>query len=188
MNIDKRDNTGFEPEARLEELAEEIHAHHQAIERAWVETVAQAIELGDKLIEAKSLVLHGQWSLWLRENFPGSERTAQNYMRLARAKPQTADLPTVRDALALLARSKAKPADSQKHPVLVELDKAVEEHLKAIEDGWDLWEEALERFPRLRPLEIERLLGARLDEKYPEEAWEARREVIARRLIGSQER
>lgn len=110
MSIEKRDDTGFEVEARLEQLAEEIHAHHQAIERAWVETVAQAIELGEKLNEAKLLVgVHGQWIPWLRENFPGSVRTAQEYMRLARAKTQTAHLPTVRDAVAMLTQPKPKP-------------------------------------------------------------------------------
>ena len=167
MSIEKRDETGFEPEARLEQLADEIHAHHQAIERAWVETVAQAIELGDKLIEAKSLVLHGQWSPWLRENFPGSERTAQNYMRLARAKPQTADLPTVRDALAVLTQPKSK------------LDRAVEEHMRSIEDLDDIWKAALEWNPRLAPSDIERQVWAELERRYPEEAMEIRRQVIA---------
>ena len=42
------------------------------------------IEIGKNLIEAKSLVKHGEWSSWLENNVGFTQRTAQNYMKLAR--------------------------------------------------------------------------------------------------------
>jgi hypothetical protein len=37
---------------------------------------------GELLIEAKSLLKHGEWGNWLTENASFTERTAQSYMRL----------------------------------------------------------------------------------------------------------
>lgn len=43
------------------------------------------LEMGDKLIEAKSLVPHGQWESWLKNNVELSTRTARNLMMIAQA-------------------------------------------------------------------------------------------------------
>ena len=43
------------------------------------------LEMGDKLIEAKSLVPHGQWESWLKNNVELSTRTARNLMMIAHA-------------------------------------------------------------------------------------------------------
>lgn len=53
------------------------------------------LAIGHRLIEAKSLLAHGEWLLWLTEQVEFSERSAQTFMRLARewSNPQTlADL------------------------------------------------------------------------------------------------
>lgn len=53
------------------------------------------LAIGHRLIEAKSLLAHGEWLPWLTEQVEFSERSAQNFMRLARewSNPQTlADL------------------------------------------------------------------------------------------------
>lgn len=63
------------------------------------------MEIGARLIEAKSLLSHGEWLTWLSEKVEFSERSAQNYMRLARewSNPQAlADLGAAK-ALALLS-------------------------------------------------------------------------------------
>ena len=69
-------------------------------------TAGEAIlDIGARLIEAKGMLSHGEWLPWLTEQVEFSERTAQNFMRLARewSNPQTlADLGASK-ALALLA-------------------------------------------------------------------------------------
>lgn len=53
------------------------------------------IGIGQRLIEAKELLSHGEWLPWLSDQVEFSERTAQDFMRLARewSNPQTlADL------------------------------------------------------------------------------------------------
>lgn len=42
------------------------------------------LAIGDRLIEAKSLMSHGEWLPWLTEQVEFSESTAQRFMRLAR--------------------------------------------------------------------------------------------------------
>lgn len=42
-----------------------------------------AIEIGRRLTEAKELLPHGEWGKWLREEVSFSQRTANNFMRLA---------------------------------------------------------------------------------------------------------
>lgn len=41
---------------------------------------------GEKLIEAKSQLAHGEWQEWLKRNFSLTARTAQNYMQMADAQ------------------------------------------------------------------------------------------------------
>lgn len=69
------------------------------------------IGIGQRLIEAKSMLPHGEWLPWLTEQVEFSERTAQNFMRLARewSNPHAvADL-GARKALMMLAL----PADER---------------------------------------------------------------------------
>lgn len=68
------------------------------------------LEMGDKLIEAKSLVPHGQWESWLKNNVELSTRTARNLMMIAHAfsenRQSLADLNVT--ALYLLAEMPAQ--------------------------------------------------------------------------------
>jgi hypothetical protein len=63
--------------AKLAQLAVDIRQHLHA-------SAASAIEAGRKLIEAKEMLQHGEWLPWLRDHIGIGERTAQDYMRLAR--------------------------------------------------------------------------------------------------------
>ena len=94
---------------RLAILADEIGQEVAASEADFQSAVSHAIRAGEKLIEAKGLVAHGEWSQWLAKHFPGSQRTARNYMRLAANRQRVADLPSVREAVALLAAPKQEP-------------------------------------------------------------------------------
>ena len=68
------------------------------------ELARNIVDIGLRLIEAKAMLSHGGWLPWLEERVCFSEKTAQNYMRVAREFPNpqlVADL-GVRKALALL--------------------------------------------------------------------------------------
>ena len=47
------------------------------------QTTKNFIEIGRRLIQAKSLVPHGQWQLWLENNFQLTKRSAQQFMQCA---------------------------------------------------------------------------------------------------------
>lgn len=70
------------------------------------QTGACLIEIGRRLIRAKELLPHGDWLPWLEQEVEFSERTAQNFMRVAKefgANPQSvADLGMAK-VLSLLA-------------------------------------------------------------------------------------
>src|SRR5262245_30830655 len=72
----------------LPDLAFRIRAEHEAAADGYKRGAEHAMNCGDLLIEAKAKVPHGQWLPWLSEHCSISERTAQLYMRLARARPQ----------------------------------------------------------------------------------------------------
>ena len=68
------------------------------------ELARNIVDIGLRLIEAKEMLSHGAWLPWLEAQAQFSEKTAQNYMRVAREFPNpqlVADL-GVRKALALL--------------------------------------------------------------------------------------
>ncbi len=80
---------------RLTVLAADIRSEHEAIRTGTVALAERAIEVGHKLIEAKTALAHGDWTPWLATHVGFSERTARRYMQLARSglKPATvADL------------------------------------------------------------------------------------------------
>lgn len=76
-----------------------------------------AEQIGALLIEAKKKIDHGEWLNWLLENVTFGERTARNYMRVARSLPKlehsdrqrVADL-SFRDLLGTLATDTTKLA------------------------------------------------------------------------------
>lgn len=90
------------PERRLAVLADEVRHEVGQADADFQSAVQHAIQAGEKLTEAKGLVGHGEWLPWLQQNFPGSERTARNYMRLAANRQRVADLPSIREAVASL--------------------------------------------------------------------------------------
>ena len=57
-----------------------MKTHYAAGEPA----LRHAVEVGRLLLEAKVSCKHGDWLTWLEDNFDGSVRTAQDYMRLAK--------------------------------------------------------------------------------------------------------
>lgn len=74
--------------AELAGLASEINEEHRRCEEALRSGLAHALRAGELLEEAKRHVNHGEWGAWLAENFEGSERTAQAYMKVRRGLPK----------------------------------------------------------------------------------------------------
>ena len=68
----------------LADLAARIRIEHEAAAAALKDGAQHAMAAGDLLLEAKSLLKHGEWLPWLQAHFNISERTARLYMRLAR--------------------------------------------------------------------------------------------------------
>lgn len=70
---------------RLAVLAAEIVRADLLFRRATEEAAQAAIDAGNALIEAKSLLKHGEWLPWLAANVPMSQRSVSRYMRIARS-------------------------------------------------------------------------------------------------------
>ena len=99
----------------LDDLAAEIRREVEAAEAEYQSALQHAIRAGQLLLVAQERVGHGSWRRWLDANCPGGYSTAANYMRFARNVQRVAHLPTVREAIALLARStdQSKPVPPQ---------------------------------------------------------------------------
>lgn len=71
------------------------------------------IEIGKRLLEAKSQLSHGEWLPWLREKVDISERRAQEFMRIAREYSKSAEIADLgaSKALALLALPESERAE-----------------------------------------------------------------------------
>ena len=71
---------------RVNELAEQINLKHGLCIKSVRAGLEYAIEAGELLRECKGMIEHGGWLDWISANCMFSERTAQNYMRLAENK------------------------------------------------------------------------------------------------------
>lgn len=123
--------------APAERTIDEITAE---ILQAQVDGGKAVLTIGNGLIEAKGKLDHGQWLDWLTENVGYSEKSAENYMRIARnySNPQlVADL-GMRKALSLLALPDGERENFVAEANVVdmtsrELEKAVRERAEALE-------------------------------------------------------
>lgn len=102
-----------EPVRSNEDLACEINTEHGHVETHKRSAIKHAIRCGELLLEMKQRVGHGNWLAWVEENFEASERTARNYMEIAKSATvaDLSDATTMRSALrALASRSEASKA------------------------------------------------------------------------------
>jgi len=97
--------TELKPGDPLADLATRIKAHHAAVKDAARNVVEKAIAAGTLLKEAKDKVGHGKWLPWLEANCELSERTAENYMRLANNRHKLDALKSAANANLTLARA-----------------------------------------------------------------------------------
>lgn len=78
--------TAVASQASLSTLAETARREHGLAIRAGESMLLHAIHAGEALLEARSQVEEGGWGRWLTANFPATDRTAKQYMRIARGK------------------------------------------------------------------------------------------------------
>jgi hypothetical protein len=104
-----------EPVRSDEEIAREINTEHGHVEAHKRNTIQHAIRCGELLLEMKRRVGHGNWLVWVGEHFEASERTARNYMEIAKsaAVADLSDDTTMRSALRTLA-SRAQSEEETK--------------------------------------------------------------------------
>src|SRR4051812_30321718 len=67
-----------------EELSAWINEQYRLCEAAAKTSVQHALLAGTGLQKVKAQLGHGEFLPWLTQNFEGSQRTAQTYMKLAR--------------------------------------------------------------------------------------------------------
>lgn len=65
--------------AKEQAIVEAIRTETEYAQRILMQT---AINIGKRLVEAKSFVKHGQWENWLKERVNFSQRTANNFMKV----------------------------------------------------------------------------------------------------------
>lgn len=75
-------NVPMSGQRSLATVTAEIRAYQDAARRA---VLSYCIEIGRRLVEAKSMVSHGEWGTYLREELGFSQSTANNHMRLFEA-------------------------------------------------------------------------------------------------------
>ncbi len=77
--IEQRSAELQSPSRDIETVTTEIRS---LVQQAQQLALVYAIEIGRRLYEAKSLLPHGEWGGWLKENVPFSQSTANNLMKI----------------------------------------------------------------------------------------------------------
>lgn len=75
-------NVPMSGQRSLATVTAEIRAYQDAARRA---VLTYCVEIGRRLVEAKSMVAHGEWGTYLKDELGFSQSTANNHMRLFEA-------------------------------------------------------------------------------------------------------
>lgn len=133
------EQAGMENERSIEVIEEEIWFYKRQAGRAF-------IEIGRRLNEAKERLPHGEWLPWLKERAAFSERTAQDFMKLAKEYGESAEIADLgaAKALALMALPASERAEfaAEKHVVNGEEKTAQEMTVKELKEAIREREEA----------------------------------------------
>lgn len=103
-------------DSRLGELAEEIRYHQAEGQRHAVSTVEHAVAIGERLIEAKGLIPHGEFEKWAEQEFGFTSRRGQQLMLLVRKANRDSLLgpdTSIRAALAAISEPSAQKPRSE---------------------------------------------------------------------------
>lgn len=91
----------------------EILSLHDEISRYLRLSLDKAIKIGELLIEQKKLTKHGEFTTWVSDNLPFTERTARNYMNLYRKRDllKTETISVLSEAYNLLKKPNVNYSD-----------------------------------------------------------------------------
>lgn len=120
-------------DANTAKLAKESAIEIKAREKAIWENI---IEIGNRLIEVKNALPHGQFGQWIDKEFDWSEDTAQKYMKISQELEQYTEnsrfFPKGKDALYRLASGLSKVDEETKEQILEDVKQQTEEKGKAL--------------------------------------------------------
>jgi hypothetical protein len=102
----------------------EIRRLHNEILDSLKMSLEKAIRIGELLTEQKGTLKHGEFGIWVKENLPFTNRTAENYMRAYRESDRLKN-ETVSD-LSSAYRLLIEHKPSEGKPFMVGLEKKVE--------------------------------------------------------------
>lgn len=102
-------------------LASKINELHERAQGYAKSAVQCAIDCGQRLIEAKAMLSHGEFLPWLEANCEVGERQARRYMKVAANRTRVSDFSSLREALAALDPPKANSVGISQGPVFHEL-------------------------------------------------------------------
>ena len=143
----------------LDEVEKRGLVGHQTIQiREMIhKSAGSIIKIGERLLEVKELLQHGQFQLWLEKEFSWSERTARNFMNVAQnlKSATVADLRISSKALYLLA-SPSTPENVRKELISKGRRVTHEEVKKAINKN----------NPSFKTQEEERMIHEKIDESH----------------------
>ena len=107
--------------------SQRIVALHNEITNHLKTSLRKAIKVGELLAEQKQSLDHGEFTPWIKDNLPFTDRTAQNYMRLYRERDRlkTETVSDLKSAYKLLELQKRKDQDFEES----EIDETSEEYL-----------------------------------------------------------
>ena len=113
-------------------LAKESAIEIKAREKAIWENI---IEIGNRLIEVKNALPHGQFERWVKLEFQWSDRTARKYMTVAKEldsfRKDSSVLPNGFEPLYALASALGNADDEIKEEILTAVESKTEVDLKA---------------------------------------------------------
>ena len=143
------------------------------------------LEIGRRLIEAKSQLQHGEWLPWLAEKVDFSEMTAQRFMKLAREcenTPALLDLGATK-ALALLALPESEREEfvSEKHEVRGEEKTVQEMSTRELDEAIRARKQAEEELAKAKQEKLDAEIRA---DNFAKEAEKARADADAAQASG----
>lgn len=146
--------------------AEEITRLHQEIIGSLRTSLAKGIQIGELLTEQKESLKHGEFTSWIKENLPFTDRTARNYMRLHQRRDElkTESVSDLTDAYKLLS------APKETHEVTTDVSK--EEMREKIVNQFRI--EMLRRNPWLLEEDVDSIKTCinNINEEIGDPAWE----------------